>query len=660
MDAAVGRWILGGGQEAELPCSPRFRRIRVIVGLYVVLGLVAAVLAPAASALNLATVNSTSENADANVGDGSCDTGQLNAAGVPECTLRAAIQEANSDPARTRIHFNIPTSDSNHLAGVWTISPLSNLPDALFETDIDGATQPGTGTTPSIMLDGSLAGSARGLHLSATGQGSSLNQIAIGNFSRSGLEVASPDSIITGNIIGLDASGTALAPNGQDGITVFSTATDVNIGGFTAADGNVISGNGESGIDVHGGSSGVRINNNRVGTDVSGSVAMGNQLEGLRLTAANQAEIGNNGSNLISGNGRDGIHSTGHDSLEVLLNIIGLSGDLTTALPNGASGVELVGGTDASIGTVTQGNVIAANGGDGVTVAGGSNSEILGNYIGVAPSGVAVGNDGHGVFVNGIPYWHLERNTIAHNALDGVAAVNPRDRLGIAENDIYSNGGLAIDLGDDGVTPNDAGDSDIGVNDLLNFPTIVDVSGGQVTYELSAPAGSYTVFLYSNPSGLDPSGHGEAEQFVWRGGRSHPGGVAQYVLAPGVSAADNLSMRLVVNGPEEISSEMGPSSVFQVRVWSTRLEMPVTQALATASATPVQPTVKARPSARCEQRSKRAMQPVDPTTSGLTYRHRILVIAPASLRSSRARDCPMSLTKYSSTAARNLGGMGAR
>ena len=47
------------------------------------------------------TVDSTLDTPDDNVGDNICDDGDAN------CTLRAAIQEANSNPDITTISFNI-------------------------------------------------------------------------------------------------------------------------------------------------------------------------------------------------------------------------------------------------------------------------------------------------------------------------------------------------------------------------------------------------------------------------------------------------------------------------------------------------------------------------------------------------------------------------
>jgi hypothetical protein len=87
---------------------------------------------------------------------------------------------------------------------------------------------------------------------------------------------------------------------------------------------------------------------------------------------------------------------------------------------------------------------------------------------------------------------------------------------------IYNNAGLGIDLGDDGVTVNDAGDIDNGPNGLLNYP-VLDSSQLQTDT-------SFTVFGHAAPSDIveiyvahwndddgcpaDPSGHGEARYYV--------------------------------------------------------------------------------------------------------------------------------------------------
>src|SRR5690349_23351212 len=66
------------------------------------------------------TVNNTSDATDLNPGDGLCDTNAATAGS--QCSLRAAIQEANATVGSDTINFNIPGS------GVQTIAPLSAFP----------------------------------------------------------------------------------------------------------------------------------------------------------------------------------------------------------------------------------------------------------------------------------------------------------------------------------------------------------------------------------------------------------------------------------------------------------------------------------------------------------------------------------------------------
>jgi hypothetical protein len=85
----------------------------------------------------------------------------------------------------------------------------------------------------------------------------------------------------------------------------------------------------------------------------------------------------------------------------------------------------------------------------------------------------------------------------------------------VQRNSIFSNGGLGIDLGGDGVTPNDELDADESPNRLQNFPAIsgIDVDG-QVTGTLhSTPDSTLTIDVYLSPE-PDPSGNGEGKTWI--------------------------------------------------------------------------------------------------------------------------------------------------
>jgi hypothetical protein len=90
----------------------------------------------------------------------------------------------------------------------------------------------------------------------------------------------------------------------------------------------------------------------------------------------------------------------------------------------------------------------------------------------------------------------------------------------ILGNRIFSNAALGIDLAPgnaQGVTPNDAGDADVGPNGLQNFPLITAViSAGNATISgtlNSLASRSFRIEFFANTS-CDPSGFGEGETFI--------------------------------------------------------------------------------------------------------------------------------------------------
>lgn len=92
----------------------------------------------------------------------------------------------------------------------------------------------------------------------------------------------------------------------------------------------------------------------------------------------------------------------------------------------------------------------------------------------------------------------------------------------ILSNSIYSNAELGINLGADGVTPNDPDDPDTGPNTLQNFPNISSAvttptgstSSTTITGALnSTPDSTFLVQFFSSPA-PDSTGFGEGKTFI--------------------------------------------------------------------------------------------------------------------------------------------------
>jgi parallel beta-helix repeat protein len=100
-------------------------------------------------------VDSTGNSQDANPNDGTGYTGDLNDAGVPECTLKAAIKWANDTPGVQDIYFDIPDDYANG-DGVFVIDISGGL-EITHPVNIWGNSEPGyanNGGKPMIFLSG--------------------------------------------------------------------------------------------------------------------------------------------------------------------------------------------------------------------------------------------------------------------------------------------------------------------------------------------------------------------------------------------------------------------------------------------------------------------------------------------------------------------------
>ena len=229
----------------------------------------------------------------------------------------------------------------------------------------------------------------------------------------------SDHNVIAGNFVGTDVTGTLALGNADTGISITNGLGNI-IGGSSAADRNVSSGN-AYGVGIRSSAAGTLVQGNFIGADLTGTAALGNVYDGvLSDSEALLNVIGTDGDgindvsegNLISGNGRDGIQIVGSaGQFTIAGNFIGTDVAGTAALGNMGDGVLITGGSANNvIGTNGDGvadtverNVISGNGLHGVEIvnAGSDANMVAGNYIGTDITGMANrGNTYDGVVVS--------------------------------------------------------------------------------------------------------------------------------------------------------------------------------------------------------------------------------------------------------------------
>ncbi len=400
--------------------------------------------------------------------DDSSPAAQACTAALNDCTLRGAMAGAVLFGPGADIEFNIPG------AGPHVITPGSALPMLPNNIRFDGNSQPGSvpnselGFGPlnmviQIEIDGSLTGAGTdGLVFALGGGPSRVEGIAVHSFS--GAQIVgsgAPENVlfVFGNLIGLRADGTTVGSAQAVGVR---SVGDVVVGDPVRApmSRNVLAGFSEQALELTSGNA-LQAELNYIGTDRTGTVSFAaNGRRGLYAEVSGPASTGLYlRNNVISGHDEDAVRlqcvvvgSACFDlGAAIFANRIGTSASGLSALPNGGNGVHISGLVDSQvdIGLAVGdpiGNQIRFNGGNGVLFTN------------------AAGNVGR------------------------VAVFGP--------NLINSNGGLALDLAGDGRTANDAGDADIGPNDLQNFPvfsafsinTSPDPDQVDVTLTLDTPA----------------------------------------------------------------------------------------------------------------------------------------------------------------------------
>ncbi|WP_146583103.1 DUF4347 domain-containing protein, partial [Neorhodopirellula pilleata] len=311
-------------------------------------------------------------------------------------SLRQAITDANNNAGADSIVFNIGS-------GVKTINLASDLPFLYSQVTIDATTQSGYAGTPLIVLNGGGT-VVDGIRLWGGSDGSTVRGLVLNNFTGKAIDVAtSSNTTIAGNYIGINQAGASAAGN-SIGINVFDSTGTV-IGGSTAANRNMISGNTDIGVLISGTSSGNFIRGNYIGTNAAGTSAVGNQSHAILVSAANNtiggatSGYGNVISGTISGNGIT-LSSTATGTT-IQGNYIGTNAAGTSAIANSSYGIEVQSASNTIGGSTTNSrNVVSGNADRGIFINTANNNTIQGNYVGLNAAGTsAIANGSVGIYI---------------------------------------------------------------------------------------------------------------------------------------------------------------------------------------------------------------------------------------------------------------------
>ncbi len=313
-------------------------------------------------------------------------------------------------------------------------------------------------------------------------------RFAHSEFYTSGLSIRSDGNTIWGlQVIHFPGAGIALWHRTRNN----TIGGDRGVSAGPLGQGNLISSNGDIGVGLMDASFNT-IRGNYIGTDPSGTVALGNRYYGVYMNGASHNQVIDN---LISGNGGSGVvlcgtSDTHHNTISG--NYVGTDASGMAAIGNGGNGVAIQDGANYNLiggDAPDECNLISGNGGDGVSILGSGtrSNTVSGNYIGTDASGMAaIGNGGNGVAIQDGANYNLiggdapdECNLISGNGGDGVSILGSGTRSNT-------------------VSGNYIGTDASGLNVLGNHISGISISGG-ASYNVIGPD---NIIAYNGENGV--------------------------------------------------------------------------------------------------------------------------------------------------------------
>ncbi|MFQ3662838.1 MAG: right-handed parallel beta-helix repeat-containing protein, partial [Chloroflexaceae bacterium] len=246
-------------------------------------------------------------------------------------------------------------------------------------------------------------------------------------------------NFVRANYIGTDRQGQNPLGAQPVGVWIGENAANNQLIGIRVSAPLVIGGNTQYGVLITSGARNNRVQGAFIGTDYRGNASLPNVQGGVRIENGAEGNI-IGPDTVVSGNGGDGVaitrgalpNASVPRNNRIERSIIGLNASATDPLPNTGRGVAVLDGAWSTIvgndstPAVFQGNIIAANGLEGVFVEGQNNRDTLvrGNVIGLRRGNpgdvitVAQPNGGlAGILVTGgTRGTRVERNTVGGTA----------------------------------------------------------------------------------------------------------------------------------------------------------------------------------------------------------------------------------------------------